>query len=817
MKFLQIILIWLLLKVFIGKMFFLFRAQDKNRQYEATEKSFADMVNYTYQYDENTILTKKNEFISILKLEGFSFQTADDEDVDNKKVLRNNLFKGMAASGLSIYVHTIRRKYSAFPEGEFDNIFTDMLNRQWKKKHGPDKTFINEYYISIVKQMPLNPASFLKKIYKKFLPKKLQNSEEDKVFKEAYADFVEIRERVYTGLTQYKPTILGIRKTEDGYFSEICEFLGKIANVCYDQQMIVPRGKISNYINTQRLYFGQKLIEVFGANHHKFAGIVSLKEYRPVTFAGLLDGFLSMPCEFIMTQSFSFTDRSKAISSMQLQQRRMIQSEDVAISQTMEINEALDSAMSGSFGFGLHHLSVMCVADTVKEVEEACAEAIVQFSNVGITAVRESINMEPLFWAQFPSNVGYIVRKSTINTLNLSGFVSFHNYPIGKYNGNHWGNAVTVMDTTSGTPYFFNFHARDVGHTMIIGPTGGGKTLLLNFLTAQAQKFHPRLFFFDKDRGAEIFIRAINGSYTNINPGLCCNFNPLFLDDTPENRNFLIEWLTVLVSTHGEIVGANDTAKLATAIDGIYRLPKKERLLRNLAPFLGLEIGDSLSVRLKMWHSGGSKAGIFDNDHDMLDFSTGKTFAFDMAEIMKDPIALAPVMLYIFHKINQSLDGTPTMVVMDEAWALIGNKIFAPKIKDWLKVMRKLNAFCVFATQSVEDAAKSEISDTLIQQTSTQIFLANLKATNIYRETFMLSRRELALVKNTSPASRFFLLKQDQDGVVARINMLGMDDMINTLSGRTELCTMLDQIMKEYGTNSEKWLPIYFEKLHSMY
>ena len=130
--------------------------------------------------------------------------------------------------------------------------------------------------------------------------------------------------------------------------------------------------------------------------------------------------------------------------------------------------------------------------------------------------------------------------------------------------------------------------------------------------------------------------------------------------------------------------------------------------------------------------------------------------------------------------------------------------------------MRKLNAFCVFATQSVEDAAKSEISDTLVQQTATQIFLANLKATQAYCDVFMLSKRELALVKTTDPSSRFFLLKQDQDGVVARANMSGMTDMINTLSGRTDLCIMVDQIRKEYGDDSSKWLPIYFEKLHNM-
>ena len=794
-------------------MFFLFKPIDKNRSIEKNEKSFSKMVPYTYHYNENTLLTKNNEFLSVIKIEGFSFQTADDEDVDNKKNLRNNLFKGLAVSGLSIYVHTVRRKFAAFPEGEFNNIFTEMLNDQWRKKHGPDRTFINEYYITIIKQGPKDAGAIIQKLLAKFLPIK---KGESKAMKEAYADLAEVRDRLVNGLMSYKAKLLGIRKTEDGCFSEICEFLGRIANVCYEQQMLVPRGNISKYINTQRLYFGTKTIEVFGPNYHKYAGIISLKEYRPQTFAGVLDGFLSMPSEFIITQSYTFTDRQKAVSKMQLQQRRLQQSEDIAVSQTMEINEALELAMSGAFGFGMHHLTVMCIADDIKGLDDACSQAVVQFSNGGIAACRENVNMEPCFWAQFPGNVDFAVRRSTINTLNLAGFVSFHNYPTGKYKGNHWGNACTVLDTTSGTPYFFSFHARDVGHTMIIGPTGGGKTMLLNFLTAQAQKFKPRLFFFDKDRGAELFIRAINGSYTIINPGLKCNFNPLFLPDTPENRNFLIEWLTILVSTHGEIVGADDTAKLAAAVDGIYRLPKKERLLHNLAPFLGLEIGNSLSVRLKMWHSDGAKAGIFDNDYDMLDFSTNKTFSFDMALIMQDPIALAPVMLYIFYKINQSLDGTPTMVVMDEAWALIGNKVFAPKIKDWLKVMRKLNAFCVFATQSVEDAAKSEISDTLVQQTATQIFLANLKATQASCDVFMLSKRELALVKTTDPSSRFFLLKQDQDGVVARANMSGMTDMINTLSGRTDLCIMVDQIRKEYGDDSSKWLPIYFEKLHQM-
>jgi type IV secretion system protein VirB4 len=152
------------------------------------------------------------------------------------------------------------------------------------------------------------------------------------------------------------------------------------------------------------------------------------------------------------------------------------------------------------------------------------------------------------------------------------------------------------------------------------------------------------------------------------------------------------------------------------------------------------------------------------------------------------------------------------MIVLDEAWALIDNPVFAPKIKDWLKVLRKLNTFVVFATQSVEDASKSSISDTLVQQTATQIFLPNLKATAVYREVFMLSEREFNLVKTTDPSTRFFLVKQDNDGVIARIDLGGMEEIIRVLSARVETVLMLDEIMNKTGPDPDDWLPIYYKK-----
>ena len=498
---------------------------------------------------------------------------------------------------------------------------------------------------------------------------------------------------------------------------------------------------------------------------------------------------------------------------MQLQQRRMIQSQDPSITQIGEITHALDSAMAGEYAFGFHHLTVMCIAPTKKQLDDVISQTNVEFINMGIQSVREGINLPAAFWAQLPGNTDYAIRKATINTKNFAAFSSFHNYPEGKIANNHWGDAVTVFNTTSGTPYFFNFHVRDVGHTMIVGPTGAGKTVLMNFLCAQAQKFKPKMFFFDKDRGAEIFIRAINGKYTALDPSNNTGFNPLTLEDTYENRAFLLEWFQILLTANGEKIKAQDLVTIGQAIEGNYRLPFKERRLSNVSAFFGVEGPDTLAGRLAQWHGDGSRAKLFDNEIDVIDFSSSRIFGFEMGEILKDQTALQPGLLYLFHRINNSLDGTNTMIVLDEAWALIDNPVFAARIKDWLKVLRKLNAMVVFATQSVEDASKSSISDTLVQQTATQIFLPNLKATAEYKKVFMLSDREFSIIKSTDPGSRYFLLKQDANSVITRIDLRGMDDVINILSGRAETVLLLDKIRERVGDEPSSWIPPFLDEL----
>ncbi len=782
--------------------------KEKVTKYEASAGHF---IPYKCHWNSNTVLTYKEELVRVIKIKGFAFETADDLDVDLKKSARNNLLKGMSTGGFSLYFHTIRRKEKGFPDGDMPDAFSARINQEWSTKHSDDRTFVNEHYITLIRGHDKSGVAVLEHLAKK-LQHKADKSSWEADMREAFDDLEEMTERVVSGFSNYGPRLLGLVESPEGTTSELLEFLARIINCGYSQPMMLPAGKISHHLPISRLYFGKKSIEAHHPTSVKYAGLVAIKEYRPSTNAGMLDGFMQMPFELVISQSFSFINRMIAISSMQLQQRRLIQSEDVAVSQIGEIDHALDLAMSGAIAFGNHHLSVLCIEDNPKSLESALSAAVVQLANAGITGVREKVNMEPAYWAQLPGNAEFMARRCIINTLNVAAFASFHNYPSGQRKKNHWGDAVTVLNTVSGTPFFFNFHVRDVGHSMIIGPTGAGKTVLLNFLCAQAQKFRCRLFFFDKDRGAEIFVRAIDGRYTTPDVAAPSGFNPFQLPDSSENRSFLVEFIKLLVSPDGKTLPAHEVDRINEAVAGNYKLPPHQRRLRNLAPFMGLSGPGSLAGRLEMWHSDGSHAKLFDNAEDRIDFTISRTFGIEMGKVLQDKAALGPVLLYLFHRIQSSLDGSPTMIVLDEAWALIGNPIFAPKIKDWLKVLRKLNTFVVFATQSVEDAARSSISDTLVQQTATQIFLPNLRATPLYREVFMLSEREFTLVKTTDPASRFFLVKQDNDGVIARIDLSGMDEIIRVLSARVDTVIIMDQIIAEVGSDPNDWLPLFYER-----
>ncbi|MBK8373477.1 MAG: VirB4 family type IV secretion/conjugal transfer ATPase [Sphingomonadales bacterium] len=410
-----------------------------------------------------------------------------------------------------------------------------------------------------------------------------------------------------------------------------------------------------------------------------------------------------------------------------------------------------------------------------------------------------------------PGNFKYIVRKGLVSTGNFAGLASLHNFPVGQPRGNHWGDAVTLFETTAAGPYFFSFHHNDLGNFTIIGPSGSGKTVVLNFLLAQARKFTPRIVFFDKDRGAELFIRAIGGQYDRLRPGSHSGLNPLQLDDNAINRQFLIEWLSLLAGG----VDGEEIETIKDAIDANFAQPRSHRRLRHLVElFRGHKrprSGD-LYARMRAWWGEGERAWLFDNEIDLTDLSA-QTVGFDMTAILDDPIARTPALLYFFHRVEERLDGSPAIIVVDEGWKALDDDVFVRRIKDWEKTIRKRNGIVGFATQSAQDALESRIASAIIEQAATQIFMINPKARpEDYVDGFGLTQHEFELIRTLPDSSHCFLIKHGNESVVARLNLSGENDLLTILSGREATVRLFDELTERTRLNPVDWMAALMEK-----
>jgi type IV secretion system protein VirB4 len=572
--------------------------------------------------------------------------------------------------------------------------------------------------------------------------------------------------------------------------------------------VLLPLQELGEYLPYRRISFGQSAVELgqAGTTSRSFLGLVSIKDYPGQTAPGMFDELLRLPSELTVSQSFGFVDRPAALSRMNLALRRMRSAEDEALSLRGELTDAKDNVAAGRAAFGEHHMTIAVRADSTGDVDLSVAEIQAALGDLGILSVREDIGLEPAFWAQFPGNFKYIARRGLISTTNFAGLASYHNFALGRASGNHWGEAVTLLETTAAGPYFFNFHHGDLGNFTVIGPSGSGKTVVLNFLLAQARKFAPKIIFFDKDRGAELFIRAIGGRYDVLRPGTPSGLNPLQLPDTAANRQFVIDWIAVLAGgADGE-----ERARIRDAVDANYEQPVEYRRLRYIVElFRGGQRphGNDLWSRLTPWWGEGQRAWLFDNEADLTDLEADAV-GFDMTQILDDPVVRTPAMMYHFHPVEERLDGSPAIIVVDEGWKALDDDVFVRRIKDWEKTIRKRNGIVGFATQSAQDALESKIASAIIEQAATQIFMSNPKAQALeYIEGFGLTEHELELVRTIPDSAHCFLIKHGNDSVVARLNLTGEKDILTVLSGRERTVRLLDEIRGETGDDPAAWLP----------
>jgi type IV secretion system protein VirB4 len=770
----------------------------------AKEARAGDRLPYARLLDESTVLLRDGSVMTALQVPGLLFETEDSEALNAHQATREVTLRSTLDARFVLYHHVVRRRV----EVELDAAFPDPLSRhidaRWRERLGSGALFVNDQFVTLIRRPARGKAGLVERLQKK--GRKAKGSVE--------ADPKDIRalKAAATGLlaalSSYGAQLLGdYRGPQGGTNNEILELLSALYN---GEVRPVRRPAddvdIGQMLPYRRVSFGLDAIEQRGSGAPDFCAILGLKDYPEATSPGLLDALLRLPYEMIVCESYAPTERQTARERMDLAIRRLKSADEEAMAERADMLAARDALGNGAVGFGDHHLTVLVRERDLGRLDDATAACAAALSDTGAIAVREDINLEPAFWGQFPGNEGFIVRRALISSANMASFGSFHGFALGSQSGNHWGDAVTLLQTTSSTPFFFNFHHGDLGNFSVIGPSGSGKTVVMNFLAAQAQKFSPRTILFDKDRGAELFIRGIGGTYDAIRSGEPTGFNPLTLPDSPANRAFLRDWLGVLLKAEGP----EEEATIAGAVDAAYGNDPSLRRLKHFRELLSgsrrPQPGD-LADRLMAWIGTGEHAWLFDNATDRLDMRA-RVLGFDMTALLENPRLRTPVMMYLFHRVDERLDGRPTMILIDEGWKALDDAIFAARIRDWLKTLRKRNALVGFATQSARDALDSRISTALVEQTATMIFMPNSRArAEDYCDGFGLTSHELALIRTLPAHSRCFLVRQPDASVVVRLDLSGAPEVLTVLSGRESAVRRLDLLRDAVGDAPADWFP----------
>ncbi len=758
---------------------------------------------YLRHVDDVTIETSDGLLMQTIRLGGLLFETSDTEDLNYRAELRDAMLRAVGSSQFAIYHHVVRRSAEGMLDAEFPDNFSAKLDQRWRERLAARQMYVNDLFLTVVRRPVQGRIGLLDRV-RSLVARSVTDREASLAAEKRALDAA--TEALVASLGQYSPKVLSVYPSDGGYRSEPLEFLSYLFNG--DMRPVgLPHGRIGDYLPFRRISFGHEAFErnAAGALPRSFGALVSIKDYPAETLPGMFDELYRMPFDMVVTQSFAFAERNEALGRMGLVLRRLRATDDEALSLRDELVRAKDDVAAGRTGFGQHHATIAIHAESLGALDAQVAEVTATLADLGIVAVREEIALEPAFWAQFPGNFKYITRPGLISTRNFAGFASLHNFPVGKPNGNHWGDAVTLFETTAAGPYFFSFHQNDLGNFTVIGPSGSGKTVVLNFLLAQARKFDPRIVFFDKDRGAELFIRAIGGQYDRLRPDAASGLNPLQIPDTPGNRQFLIEWLTLLAGG----ADGQEIELIKDAIDANFAQTASRRRLRYLVElFRGQtrpKTGDLYS-RMRPWWGEGERAWLFDNKTDLTDL-TARTIGFDMTAILDDPVARTPAMLYFFHRVEERLDGSPAIIVVDEGWKALDDEVFVRRIKDWEKTIRKRNGIVGFATQSAQDALESRIASAIVEQAATQIFMINPKGrAEDYINGFGLTAHEFELVRTLPDNSHCFLIKHGNDLVVARLNLTGEKDLLTILSGREATVRLFDELVGQTDADPDVWM-----------
>ncbi len=429
-----------------------------------------------------------------------------------------------------------------------------------------------------------------------------------------------------------------------------------------------------------------------------------------------------------------------------------------AVNKAMDTDAALQEVAGDEVAFGYVTTTVTVWDEDPGRVEQKVRAIERVINGRGFTCLRESLNAVEAWLGSLPGLCRPNVRRPLLGTGNLAHLLPASAVWAAPEQDAHLGGPPLLHAVTAGsTPFRFVLHVGDVGHTMVIGPTGSGKSVLLALMAAQFLRYpEAQVYLFDKGGSARTITACAGGNFYELGgQRSALAFQPLAQIDDEHERGWAFEWVLDLLRQEQVPLTPEVKDAVWTALSSLATAPSPHRTLTGLVSLLQ---HTALRQALHPYTIAGAHGALLDAEQDGLAYAAWQCF--EMEELMHLPSVVRPVLSYLFHRLEHRFTGRPTLLVLDEVWVFLDDTQFAAKLREWLKTLRKANVSVVFATQSLADIAQSAIVATLIESCPTRVFLANPKAleaatAGLYRQ-FGLNERQLEILGIAQPKRHYY-------------------------------------------------------------
>lgn len=516
-----------------------------------------------------------------------------------------------------------------------------------------------------------------------------------------------------------------------------------------------------------------------GAKHLK---IISVRSYVTETEPGLLDALNRLAISYRWVMRFLPLDREDGRKQLEIIRKRWFSKrkglltllrealfreeaallDNDATNQTTDADAALQELGADAVSAGYATLTITIA----EEDEDAAAEAVRQIQQVtdglGFVTQVESVNAVEAWLGSLPGHAYADVRRPILLTPSLAHLLPTSAVWAGPMRNAHLNAAPLMLTATDGaTPFRLDLHVGDVGHTMVVGPTGAGKSVLLSTLAAQWLRYRDaQVYVFDKGRSCRATILGLGGDFFDLGLDGALGLQPLEGLDRLEERTWALDWIADIAVGAHVTVTPELREELWKTLEILGARPKEDRTITLLA---ALVQDNSIRAALAPFTQAGPYGRLLDLDQSSLGF--GRVQAFEMDDLMRRPQAIGPVLGALFHALESRFSGEPTLLVLDEAWLFLRDDAFASRIQDWLKTLRKRNVAVIFASQELADVEASPIASTIMEACLTRIFLPNDRAreprSRAFYQAIGLNDRQIELVAGATPKRDYYLVSRD--------------------------------------------------------